>query len=200
MNMNRHDRDRADPTTDLLDEIQAIENRADALTSDLDEASFSWSPALRHWSVGECLEHLNLTAQAFFPLLDRAIDGGIPAREPAAAIRPGLLGRGFIYILEPPPKGRVKAPTSVRPPRELSMTTVTTRFTDSHKELAARIHRARSIELNRTKMRHPAIPVVRFSVGEIFEILLAHERRHLWQAEKVRCQPAFPSSPADGVE
>lgn len=190
--MNRENRDAADPTKQLLDKIQAIENRADELCAALDDRSFSWSPEPGRWSVGECLEHLNLTAQAFLPLLDRAIDDGVPARDPAAAIRPGLLGRGFIYILEPPAKGRVKAPKSVRPPRELSMTTVKTRFTDAHQELADRIRRAGSIELNRTKMRHPAIPVVRFSVGEIFEIVLAHERRHLWQAEKVRRQPAFP--------
>jgi hypothetical protein len=183
------------PISQLLEKIQAIESRADALTAGLNDPSFAWSPEPGRWSVGECLEHLNLTAQAFLPLLDRAIDNGVPTQEPAAAIRPGLLGRGFIYILEPPTKGRVNAPKSVRPPRELSMTTVTTRFNDAHKELADRVRRAQSIELNRTKMRHPAIPVVRFSVGEIFEIVLAHERRHLWQAEKVRRQPGFPLSP-----
>jgi hypothetical protein len=183
-----------DPVEGLLAELAAIESRSEALTAGLDEAAFSWSPAPGRWSVGQCLEHLNLTADAFFPLLDRAMDQGKPCSEPAAAMRARLVARGFLGILEPPYKRGVKAPGPARPAPKLVMADVTGRFAEAQKKLGERIDRARGIDLNRSKMRHPAIPVVKFSVGEIFEILLAHERRHLWQAENVRREPAFPAT------
>jgi len=55
-----------------------------------------------------------------------------------------------------------------------------------------RIERARRVDLNRTKMHHPAIPVVRFSLGEIVTIVLAHERSHLCQAERCSPQDSVP--------
>jgi hypothetical protein len=180
-------------TNDLI-ENQEIEHRAAALVAGLDEQSFVWRPEPGRWAIGECLEHLNLTANTFLPLLDAAMDGGEPRPESSEAVRPGFAGRWFVRILEPPAKLKVKAPGSVRPAPELSMSDVTERFTSARRGLESRVVRAREFDLNRTKMHHPAIPVVRFSLGEIFGIIFAHERRHLWQAEVVRRQPAFPSN------
>ena len=56
-------------TKQLLDKIQAIESRADELTSGLEDQSFSWSPEPGRWSVGECLDEKegNLTFFQGFP-------------------------------------------------------------------------------------------------------------------------------------
>jgi len=34
---------------------------------------------------------------------------------------------------------------------------------------------------------------VKWSLGAYFQLMLAHERRHVWQARIVRQNPAFPA-------
>ena len=38
----------------------------------------------------------------------------------------------------------------------------------------------------------PAAPLLKWSLGTMFAITLAHERRHLWQARVVRNDRNFP--------
>jgi hypothetical protein len=46
--------------------------------------------------------------------------------------------------------------------------------------------------VNRIRFKNPFIPGLRFSVGTGLEVLSAHERRHLLQAERVRALSDFP--------
>ncbi len=39
---------------------------------------------------------------------------------------------------------------------------------------------------------NPFFSLIRFSVGTGFQVIAAHERRHLWQAERVLANPRFP--------
>lgn len=57
------------------------------------------------------------------------------------------------------------------------------------------LREAAGIDLNRTRFVNPFIPLVRFTVGTGFLVIAAHERRHLWQAERVKANPGFPGLP-----
>ena len=41
-------------------------------------------------------------------------------------------------------------------------------------------------------MRMSAFKVIKMSIGEIYAFLLAHERRHSWQAEQAVTEARFP--------
>ena len=41
---------------------------------------------------------------------------------------------------------------------------------------------------------NPFFSLIRFSVGTGFQVIAAHQRRHLWQAERVRERAGFPQS------
>ena len=62
-----------------------------------------------------------------------------------------------------------------------------------------RIRRADGLDLKRTRERSPAVPLVKWSLGTMLAITLAHERRHLWQAREVRNDKRFPVDD-EGVE
>jgi len=75
-----------------------------------------WRPAPDSWSVAECLEYLNATARAYLPFLDEAIAEAIRK----GWYRPGpcrynLIGRLSVYLLEPPPRLRTRAPEVFEP-------------------------------------------------------------------------------------
>src|SRR5687768_8855802 len=93
------------------DQLLSIRQEVPGLVAHLSDAQFHWSPGPARWSMAQCFEHLNATARAFVPAIDRAM---------ADARARGLTGSGpFVYSLferlflrstEPPPRLRMRAP------------------------------------------------------------------------------------------
>src|SRR5262249_27412667 len=61
-------------------------------------------------------------------------------------------------------------------------------------EIAARLRESNGLDLRRAKYVWPFWPV-KWSLGASFQLLLAHERRHIWQARQVRQDPDFSARP-----
>ncbi|MES1211366.1 MAG: hypothetical protein ABUL63_03425, partial [Acidobacteriota bacterium] len=59
-------------------------------------------------------------------------------------------------------------------------------------EIAALLKESADLDLNRARFVNPFLSLVRMRVGSGFMVLTAHERRHLWQAQKIRLRPEFP--------
>jgi hypothetical protein len=137
--------------------------------------------------MAQCFEHLNATAREFMPAIDRAM---------ADARARGLTGSGpFVYSMferlflratEPPPRLRMPAPRVLKPAPDRPMTAVLGEFTQWQDRLGERIRLADGLDLQRVRGRSPAFPLFTWSLGSLFAITLAHERRHLWQAREVR--------------
>jgi hypothetical protein len=141
-----------------------------------------------------CFDHLNLSAaRLFMPAIDAAM---------AKARAQGLKSNGpFVYSAferwcvrtnDAPARMRFKAPRRVQPEPSKSINAVRTEFLRWQDELGERIKGADGLDLRRAKHRSP-IPLVKWSLGAFFQLMLAHERRHIWQARQVRQNPAFPA-------
>ena len=61
-------------------QFEALSADAGALVDPLTDAQFTWSPSPDVWSVGQCIEHLNVTARAYLPALDEGIASAIRSR------------------------------------------------------------------------------------------------------------------------
>ena len=59
-------------------------------------------------------------------------------------------------------------------------------FVDSHAAARRVMASWEQMDLNHVRFRNPFVPVLRFSVGTGLLIVNAHDRRHLWQAERVK--------------
>ena len=177
------------------DQLLSIKQDAEGLMSGLTDAQFNWRPAPDRWSMAECFDHLNVTARLFMPAVDAAI---------ATARAQGWRSQGpfvyppferlFLRLSEPPPKVRFKAPASFRPAANKPADCVRGEFMDWQEKLGERLVHADGLDLRRARHRSPAIGVFRWSLGTIFAVMLAHERRHIWQARQVRNRPGFPDA------
>ncbi|MGB8474163.1 MAG: DinB family protein [Candidatus Acidiferrum sp.] len=178
----------------LAFELVANDQTAQAVIAGLTEEQLNWGPAPDSWSVGQCLEHLSLTNEAYLPAISAALQGKPDA--PAEQITPGWFGRWFIRsIVEPSPKGRrVSAPSRIKPTARQELS-VLDRFLSINKACRELIIQARGKNVNSIRFRNPFVPGIRFTVGTGFEIIAGHERRHLLQAERVRDSANFPHSP-----
>jgi hypothetical protein len=178
-----------------LEEVRYIRQDVTAIVANLGDSQFTWRPSPDRWSIGECFEHLNLTAAAFIPAIDAAIEDARARnlRSAGPFVYP-LFERMFVASNEPPPRRRFRAFKAYRPPSRLSRDTVMNAFSSWQDRLAERIERADGLDLRRARRRSPVLPIMKWSLGTMFSLVLAHERRHIWQARQVRNTKGFPGT------
>src|SRR5262245_52166431 len=176
------------------DQLQTVRQDGAGLMSGLSDAQFNWQPEPGRWSMAGCFDHLNLSAATLFmPSIDAAI---------ASAKAAGLKGNGpFAYSAferwcvktnDAPARVRFRAPKRVQPGPKKSLDAVREEFLRWQDELDRRLIDADGLDLRRARHKSP-IPLVKWSLGAFFQLMLAHERRHIWQARQVRQNSAFPA-------
>lgn len=176
------------------DQLLSIRQDAGGLMSGLSDAQFNWQPQPGRWSMAGCFDHLNkAAAQLFIPSIDAAI---------ANARAGGLTGDGpFTYSAferwcvrtnDAPARMRFKAPKQVQPSPSMSLDEVRTAFMRWQDELGGRLRAADGLDLRRARHTSP-LPLVKWSLGTFIQLMLAHERRHIHQARRVRADARFPA-------
>lgn len=174
---------------DLKDQLDAAERDSRMLAEDLTEEMGSWRAATGSWSVGECIDHLARTNHAYLDAMEepaiRARELGRLRRGPAV---PGLAGRWFAGKVEPPVKAlfKLKAPRSIQPIAPPLLADALVSFAASQDRVREFLNSHADLDLAGIRFRNPFVPGIRFSLATGLHILAAHERRHLWQAWRVR--------------
>jgi hypothetical protein len=176
----------------FLTQWLAVEQDLPGLAGPLAPAQFNWQPASGQWSIGQCVEHLNITTERYLPVLRGAIDGArAKGRFGVGPYTLGFLERWFLGQMEPPIRHRIRTRKGFVPPSSLEPAATVSRFRTLHGEFAQCIRSADGLDLRAIKVRSQFGPV-RWSLNGTFAILLAHERRHIWQARQVRGKAGFP--------
>jgi uncharacterized damage-inducible protein DinB len=175
-------------------EFERLAADADALVAPLSDDQFTWQPQPGAWSVAQCIDHLNVTARLYLPRLDEGI---------AEAMRRGMYGEGpfkhdligrlIVRIMEPPARMRVKTPATFHPEPRRSRSEIMAAFRAYQVQFVDRLRQANGVDLRRAKVHSPASKWIRMSLGAGFALMVAHERRHLWQAREVMKAPGFPT-------
>jgi hypothetical protein len=173
----------------LEEALNAVDRDAHALVAGLTRESGAWRLEAGSWSVAECLDHLatanRVYLRAMQPAAERALAEGRRRRGPA---RPGLVGGWFIRTLEPPvkPRFKQKAHQSIRPRPAVPLDNAARQFFASQDDVRAFLQRYADIDLAGVHFPNPFIRGIRFSLATGLHVIPAHERRHLWQAWRVR--------------
>jgi DinB superfamily len=175
----------------LAFELSGNDQTAQAIACGLSEAQLNWRPAPTSWSVGQCLEHMAITNEAYLRAMAPALQG--KPDSPVEQITPGAFSRWFIRnFVEPSPASKkVPAPSKIRPAAHVTLGIVD-RFLTGNRSCRELIIEARRKDVNRIRFWNPLAPGIRITVGTGLEIIASHNRRHLLQAERVRDLPNFP--------
>jgi hypothetical protein len=183
------DRDPRPDIESLAGALQAAERDARILIEGLSEPVGTWRAEDSSWSVAECLDHLatgnRVYLKAMEPVSERALARG---RRRRGAARPGLIGGWFVRTLEPPVRRRfkMKAPRKIRPRAAPPLADAAAQFFASQTDVQAFLRRFAEIDLAGVRLANPFVPGLRFSLATGLHVIAAHERRHLWQAWRVR--------------
>ena len=140
------------------------------------------------WSIAECLSHLNITAAVIQPKIAAAIERGkkdkITGQGPFS---PGPMGRLLKWIAEPPPKFRIRAPKNIAPQvAHGEIAELMNRFMKVQDEWERLVRDSDGLDQRKLKIESPFRGIPRLRLSAPIPWMLAHQRRHLRQAETVK--------------
>lgn len=160
----------------------------------LSAAQVNWKPSAGEWSVGQCFEHLIKTNAGFAPVLARIARG---ERRSTAWERwsplTGFFGRLMARTLGQEGGRKFKAPAKLLPESSEVAADVIERFAAHQRELAGQMGAVAHVDLKRTVVTSPVSAFVTYNLLDAFRIVVAHERRHFRQAQRVTKTPGFPA-------
>ena len=174
-------------------QLQALENEIDEATAwahrlvgNLGTDGWERRPAPARWSAGEQIVHLNLASRAYLPSLrDAVVQGRAQALSSEGPYRRDFLGWLLCKMTEPPVRIRTKTTAQFIPQAALAPPDEVMRDFDAlQEEVKAVIREARGLPLDRLKVRSPFDPRLRYNVYSALRLIPAHQRHHLWLAEK----------------
>ena len=170
-------------------DIKEARLRVQSLVNGLPPDQFTKQPEPGKWSVAECILHLNTTAQVVQSLMEKAIAEG--RRNNSVGSGPfgiGFKGRLLYWIAEPPPKFRIRAPRNVRPPSQIdNPVKLLPDFLKAQDEWERLIRESAGLDLAKIKIG-PRFSAFRMRLAGVVPWMMAHQRRHLLQAENVKRQ------------
>jgi DinB family protein len=183
---------------EVTDQINALRTRAQQLVSGLTSDQLTRRPEPSKWSITECLAHLNLTAAVVQPKIAEAIERGRQEKiEGKGPFAPGAFGRLLLWVAEPPPKFRMRAPKNIAPqvahgnPDQVVADFM--KFQDGWEKL---IRDCEGLDQEKIKVAPLFAGLPRLRLAAPIPWMLAHQRRHLAQAENVKRQITHPASAA----
>ena len=177
-------------------QFESIRTEAQKLLGDLNELQFNWQPGTDRWSIAQCIDHLVVTGRSSLSNIHLAVNEarsrGLFSPGP---FRYGLIEKWFVRQMEPPAKMKFKAPKAYRPSADQSQAEIIASFYSLQEEFLACIEEANGIDLSRTKVSNAVNRWFRLSLGQELAFDAAHERRHLWQAGRVKKELDFSHMP-----
>ena len=170
-------------------EVEATNAKAVVLCRGLEGEQLAWRERPGRWSIAEILLHLEITTHVCLPSVDQAIDEARRKKlHGAGPFNIGMMGRLFVWYVEPPPAIKLPSPRVLIPMLQGPADEVLPRFLRSQQLMLQRLEAANGIHLTRARFISPFASFVRMNLLALFSVFTAHERRHLWQASNLRQQ------------
>jgi len=174
---------------ELSQQFRSNAKRAQRLAAKAGEARLAVRPKPDSWSAAECLAHLTLATEVFFPtwrsaLANARASGLIESGK--SPFRMDFAGGLLNWALKPTMRVRTRAPGALLPG---AAGDVLSEFLRSQNRLLEIVLESSGLALDRIKIPSPVNARFRYSVWSSFRIVDTHQRRHLLQAERAAGLP-----------
>lgn len=169
-------------------EFAVLKEEATRLVENVEDEALRRAPDSETWSVVQIFDHLNTAGWLLLNPLEEAIQDGKeagPYGEPP--FRYGIISRWFVRSMHPSSRWTFTAPSVFEPETTETLYPAETveEFRGLQDQFASCVADAAGLDLRRLRVASPALPLLRISLGAWFEASIAHQRRHLVQAETV---------------
>jgi hypothetical protein len=177
----------------IYDEAEAISGDAKNLFGQLTREQLNWKPAANSWTVAQCLDHLISANLKYDPVIDRLLKGEYTQnflhRMP---VLPSFWGGMLIKMVSPESKRKLRAPGAAQPSSSSIDPQIVERFVAHQRETLAKMKALEHLGPAGIIITSPFASVVVYSLLDAFRVIVAHERRHFAQAQRVTQAEGFP--------
>lgn len=166
--------------------LDKITQDCQAWYGQLDEAHLNWQPNANTWSIAQNLEHLMVVNRSYYPLVESLRAGTL--KLPWIAKVPFLvrsMGNLILKSVQPDYKGKTKTFTIWQPRSSALPYDQVHLFEEHQTELKAFISSCSDLIEQGAVIYSPANKRIAYKLEVAFDIMVAHEARHLQQARQV---------------
>jgi len=178
---------------EVFDEAEAIAADAKTLFGHLSPQQINWKPGADEWSVAQCLEHLIAANRSFHPQFDQIISSEkkttLWERMP---FLPGLFGKLLVKSQAPNSHQKFKAPNLAQPSSSAVDPQIVDRFIENHHETMAKLRAMERLNPAKIIITSPFVKLITYSALDAARLVVAHERRHFAQAQRLMETNGFP--------
>jgi hypothetical protein len=158
----------------------------------LSAEQINWKPSAEGWSVGQCLDHLIKSNEAFGPQFEKLLSGEKKHSfwEKYSPLT-GFFGNFLLKSLKNDAR-KFKAPTKdIVPPSDIAPDIVE-QFIGHQAEIIKGVKALENIDWNKTIVTSPFMKFMTYRLDAALEIGLEHTKRHFRQAQRVTQTEGFP--------
>ena len=168
---------------------EKVQREFAALSSD----QLNWKPAVDSWSIAQCLDHLIVSHNAYFPDLERISSDKYKMNfwEKNSPLKT-IWGRIMKDQLQEQVKRKMKAPQKIRPSASEIPGDIVERYLANLNMFLKYISGCQSTDIDRTIFTSPLLRIVTYNLRDAFQFLIQHEHRHINQAIRVKLNKDFP--------
>jgi len=172
----------------IEDHVQAFNKNNEHGLRLIDKAgktNINIKPDADTWSLGEILDHLNFIDGLYIDILSNKFSQ--PRKLPSGnnRFKHRLWVRLTCRFFEPPYKIKFKVPGDNQPASDIPIETVRGQYINTCNQLINLATNHQHLALDKIRIASPLSDRIKLSVSEAFSFLGCHQRRHLWQAEKI---------------
>ena len=152
-------------TTDFLDALTAdvtgLREIANRRFRTLTDDQLNRGPGPGKWSVGQCLEHLNIVGGLYLPVMSRKLKAAQQrGSSPSEVVKHGYFGQKMTDAMRVPASEKpLQTPQQYAPSGSRLPRTVVEVFSRQLDELSSLLEQARRVNMNAIRIPNPIIPL-----------------------------------------
>jgi hypothetical protein len=165
----------------------------DEITSDfrnefagLSQEQMNWKPDAKTWSVGQIIDHLMIINDTYVPMIQSVRDNTYKLPWVGkVGFLVNFFGNFILKSVQPDRKNRIKTFSIWEPTQSSVPANIVDTFSAHQEEFKRLILSSNDLVTRNVVISSPANKNIVYSLGCAFDIIVAHERRHLEQAREV---------------
>jgi uncharacterized damage-inducible protein DinB len=175
--------EREKETHEILD---IVKSEFSTLSSD----QLNTKPASDKWSISECLAHLNLTLKIYIPQMQKVVNEKENYGLQKENFSYSAIGKLAVKAMQPKADKsigfKMKTFKRLNPKRsEIDAQAAIANFLDFQRITIEVIHGLKNTSLTKPKIVTTAGPILKMGIGDALHFMVAHNQRHIVQAQNV---------------
>lgn len=174
----------------ILKRLYSIQKEITELAAPLTVEQLNFKPNPKSWSIAEVADHIITANATYFSGIAGLISSN-PGSKATGSYKHNCMARMMVYFLKPDGM-KLPAPPLFEPESSHYDQHLLQRLEQNFREIETFIDDAKEMNLVKLKMPSPALSLLHFNLGGVFDILVTHAERHYLQMKRVLASEGFP--------